>query len=241
GIVCIGGMIFGLTRLDDWLARSPFFVIQKIGVEGNKRLSKEEIIISSGVKVGQGLYALDPAKATERLKTHPWIKEVTVSRRPPHGVLIRVVEREPTAMITLGGRLYAIDRDTVLMPMTSSIPELPLFTGVRPDSFRVGRPLRSERLTTLLTFVAKAEEVDETFIRQISDLRPAGWGSVAANLMASGLEVRMRTDDLEEQIDWLKKLLNRSEFHGEDRLAYVDLRFAGQVVVGLEKEVRNRR
>jgi cell division septal protein FtsQ len=241
GALLIGGALLGFTKLDNWLARSPFFKIQKITVEGNKRVGEGEIITYSGLKIGQNLYAVDLDKTLERVKAHPWVKEVTISRRPPHGILIRIVEREPIAMMTLGGRLYAIGRDTVLMPLASSIPELPLFTGVRPDSFRVGRPLRSERLTALLNFVENVREIDKTFMRQISDLRPAGWGSVAVNLMASGLEVRMTTNHLEEQIDRLKKLLDRSEFYGEDKLSYVDLRFTDQVVVGLEKEVRKRR
>lgn len=241
GIALVGGVVLGLHRLDGWLARSPLFAIRKIGVEGNKHLAKEEVISCSGIKLGQGLYAVDLEKVTARVAANPWVKKATVSRRPPQALLIRIVEREPIAMMTSAGRLYAIARDTVAMPLSSSIPDLPLFTNVRPDSFRVGRPLKSERLRVLFDFVDRAREIDETFVTKISDLRPAGWGSVAASLMATGLEVRMKLDGLEEQIDRLKGILNRSEFYGEGRVSYVDLRFADQVVVGLEKGIRNGR
>lgn len=86
-----------------WLTHSPRFAIRDIVVTGNARVTSDEILRRGGVAVGQNVFTLS-LKATEaKIVQDPYIAEAEVRRRLPDGVSIRVVERQPSALVVVNG------------------------------------------------------------------------------------------------------------------------------------------
>ena len=85
------------------------------------------------------LLPLDDPELTRRLarafKMHPWVKRVVrVEASHPAGAEVEVQCREPVAMVTVSGGLFAIDNEGVVLPSADFTPEeaacYPRITGV---------------------------------------------------------------------------------------------------------------
>ena len=58
--------------------------IREVEVEGIHHVTKPEVLERLVLKPGMGLHQVSTAFLAERVRTHAWIKEATVERRPPH-------------------------------------------------------------------------------------------------------------------------------------------------------------
>ena len=77
----------------------------------------------------------------------------------------------------------------------------------------------------------QARQEDGEFCLNISEIQPLAWGSVRLLLVGDGLEVRVPVDRVGETLGVLKTLMQRI-YKEIPEPAYLDLRFAGQAVVG---------
>jgi cell division protein FtsQ len=87
----------------------PLFSLQRFEIAGNERSRTEEILAALESWRGRNLVMLDLAPVAERLAKHPWVERVTLSKRFPDGLSIRIVERRPVALLRENGRLLWLD------------------------------------------------------------------------------------------------------------------------------------
>jgi cell division protein FtsQ len=76
----------------------PRFALRRFEVTGNVRARTEEILAVAGEWNGRNLVALDLAPMAVRLSGHPWIERITLSKRFPDGLSVRVTERRAVAL-----------------------------------------------------------------------------------------------------------------------------------------------
>jgi len=85
---------FGVSRF----VSGPRFALRRFEVTGNVRTRTEEILAVTGAWSGRNLVALDLAPIAARLSGHPWIERVTLSKRFPDGLAVRITERRAVAL-----------------------------------------------------------------------------------------------------------------------------------------------
>lgn len=90
----LGGSLFALERFD---------------VSGNERARTEEVLKALEPWRSKNLIALDLSPLADRLARQPWIERVTLSKRFPDGLSVRVSERRAVALLREGGRLFWLD------------------------------------------------------------------------------------------------------------------------------------
>jgi cell division septal protein FtsQ len=78
--------------------------LESLAIQGNDRLSHEEIADATGVAPGSPLTDIDNEAVEMRLTSHPWIRAAQILRLPPSTLLVRVEERRPAARLAGGGR-----------------------------------------------------------------------------------------------------------------------------------------
>ncbi len=88
--------------------------VQQVKVTGESQLSEQQILAAAQVPTGAHLARLDLAAIRSRVGALAPVRRVDVSRDWPHGVLIKVTERTPVAVVEIGGRLHAMDAEGVL-------------------------------------------------------------------------------------------------------------------------------
>ncbi len=115
---------------------SPRFQITELRIEGNKRLSRSEILSVLGVDAGSNIFDRAPVELREALEHHPWIRSASVSRRLPGFLHVTVKERDAVLLAELDG-VYLVSGDGEVFKRlaVSDAVDLPLLTGLNVDRF----------------------------------------------------------------------------------------------------------
>ena len=211
---------------------------------GGRLVSGREVLSVGELGEGDNIYALDLQEVAGRIETMPWIKRARVQRKPPSRLEIVVVERRRLAWLD-AGRVLAVDGEGVVLPGERYAEEgradldLPLVGGIglQADSLEVGAPVDSDELRRLLDWWQQARVYDADLCMSVSEIRPGPEGGVRLLLVGDGLEVRLPGDRVKDRLKVLRGSLTRVYRECPDP-AYIDLRFAGQVVVGSRSAAR---
>ena len=118
-----------------FVMRSPNFNVKHVRVEGQKRLTVNEVMEVAGVSRGPNVLSLKTDEVAKQLVTHPWIASARVERELPDRLVLSIVERQAVAQLALGA-LYLVDRKGELFKRVESGESFdwPVFTGlVRED------------------------------------------------------------------------------------------------------------
>jgi len=76
----------------------PHFATRRFEITGNSRARTEEILTALSEWNGRNLVSLDLAPLATKLAAHPWIDRVTLTKRFPDQLSVRVTERRAIAL-----------------------------------------------------------------------------------------------------------------------------------------------
>lgn len=157
------------------LAFSPLLDVETVTVEGTTPDRVAAVVRASGVTRGSPLLGVVPGRVESRLEAEPWIAGVTVERRLPGTVRIRIVPRVPVGWARVGERVLVVDGtgQVVARPETppAGVPELlgvarpaPLGGRIRPGALgavaaAMGAELRGR--------IATVERTDTGYVAQV--------------------------------------------------------------------------
>ena len=110
--------------------QSKSFAVNEIVVFGNSHVDQEVIIKHSRLKKGSNIFTVDLEGAAIGVKSHPWVKGVTVKRRFPDKIIIHVVERTATAVVRQRGLRLMDPSGEVFKSLDPGDPvDMPVVTG----------------------------------------------------------------------------------------------------------------
>lgn len=98
-----GASSYGLYR---YVSTSQRFRVAHVSVEGAKHRTEEAIVRQAGVTPGVNVFSIDLDSAKKALLNDPWVEHAEVRRKLPGTISIKITERTPTAIVTLGGVAY---------------------------------------------------------------------------------------------------------------------------------------
>ena len=109
--LCAGAAL--LAAVSAWLLTSPRLGVSRVEVVGANTVPNSLIVWQAAIPDGANIIRLRCGRVARRVAALPAIRSASVSRRPPHTVVIRVVEREPLLRVPgPAGPLY-LDRDGI--------------------------------------------------------------------------------------------------------------------------------
>ena len=113
----------GLLALLAWvLLGSSLLAVRQVSVTGESRLTGPQILAAAGIATGTPLARLDTDAVGSRVRQLPPVADVSVTRDWPHGVRLRIVERQPVAGVRQGRAVTLLDRGGVALASTASLP-----------------------------------------------------------------------------------------------------------------------
>ena len=217
----------GIQNAYSSLADSDFFLIAHIRVEKNTMMSEAAIVALSQLQVGTNLFANDITAAKERLEQHPMVKKVLLHRELPETLVIGIEERQPVGLLNTSEGLVGLDESGKIFPLPPAAQvDLPILTGVDLQRDEDGASVRA-----LAKFVTELQNRTPAFWREISEIRTDTPHSATVYLVADDLALRMRFENPEQQVRNFRAYTQATSGIGTD-LAYVDLRYRDQVVLG---------
>ncbi len=232
-IVGLAALAWGLTMvtremgpiLQGWLE------IREVEVEGIHHVTKPEVLERLVLKPGTGLHQVSTAFLAERVKTHAWVKEATVERRPLHLLHVTVLERTPAAIIRSGGDYWLSDESGYLLAKLGKQHDqtLPLLTGLEPQSLQRGE---ARVRNAVQSGVVLAKLIANTLDGRVEvDLTNSS--NVVAS--ANGVRFQFGADSLVDQWERFRKVkpsFNTASFDGRKReVSEIDLRYDNRVIV----------
>jgi len=117
--------------IHDVLTQSGYFTAKDIIIEGGQRLSQEQIAEQARLKAGMNILAANLTVARKRLLSHPWIEEAEVIREIPCGLIIRIKEHAPLAIVDLGRKFLINEKGEIFKQWAPSDPvNLPVVSGL---------------------------------------------------------------------------------------------------------------
>jgi len=191
-----------------WLADGDVLRVGAIRFQGVSRASEAELLALLPVKVGDNILSADVAAAERALARHAWVKEAEVHRRFPPALEIRVVEREPRALVDLGG-LYLVDREAQVFKRASPGDglDLPLITGFARDDYVQRRgdlePLLAGALALLDAYAS--DGLGE--VAPLSEIHVDADEGLTLYVGEEGTQVRLGIGDLPQKLSRLHRVL----------------------------------
>lgn len=122
---------------------SPLFNVKTILVEGNKRISTEQIISLSKISIDTNTFKISNNTVTKQIKDNVYIEEVEIRRELPSTIILNVKEREPAYLIEYANGYVCVDKKGNILSISEEKQELPILQGIETpnDNFVVGNRL----------------------------------------------------------------------------------------------------
>ncbi|WP_193596323.1 FtsQ-type POTRA domain-containing protein [Microbacterium sp. YJN-G] len=163
-------------------AYSPLFAIREITVAGVRSLDPAVVQTALEGQLGAPLALVDAGAVRSALSEFPMIESYALEARPPHELLVRIVERTPIGVIRSDDGFTLVDAAGVALATTpqrpDGQPELSISGGTDSAAFRsaglVVRSLPAE-LRAQVTEVNASSADDVTLALQ--DGKTIVWGS----------------------------------------------------------------
>ncbi|MGA3323903.1 MAG: FtsQ-type POTRA domain-containing protein [Terriglobia bacterium] len=238
-IVVLLPVAFAGYGLATFALTSPHFVLtspEDIVVVGNHFVSREEVLgalglpLTGDLKTGTNVFRMSLDVRRRGVETLPWVREASVTRVLPHGLLVHITERTPVAYANVGGRVSLVDGDGMLLekPENGAF-DFPVLYGLENlasiDERRARLALYQEFMRQLGVEVPRAGwMISEVYLTDAEDLRA---------LLISGQQTVQvhfgQKDFLERFRNFLALLPEIQKSNG--KLDSVDLRYRNQVIV----------
>ena len=232
-IIGLAALAWGLTMvtremgpvLQGWLE------IQEVEVEGIHHVTKPEVLERLVLKSGMGLHQVSTAFLAERVRTHAWIKEATIERRPLHLLHVTVLERTPAAIIRTGADHWLSDENGYLLVKLGKQDDqtLPLLIGLDPQSLQRGE---AGVRNAVQSGVVLAKLIANTLDGRV-EVDLANPSNVVAS--ANGVRFQFGDDSLVDQWERFRKVkpsFKTASFDSPKRtVSEIDLRYDNRVIV----------
>lgn len=242
GAVAAGFWVYSQwPRWRHWsMAGERLFPLKEIQITTPLRaVTREEILLRSGLRAGQNLLSIDLAKVRRALEEIPYAADVSVERVMPHVLRIGIVERQPVARVrlysrygeeSLEARICYLDAEGMVMPGGTEAAGgrdpfagevLPEVVGVNPPELVLGQETGDLRLRWALRLIEVYRQLrldQQTALRRI-DLTETG---VLHVTLDNGVRATLGPDELPRQLLRLFYLQEVGRANGR-RLLQVDL------------------
>lgn len=228
-LALVGAAIY--VDLKRYLKDSDRYRVGFVEVAGNDRASDDRIIQSSGIRIGAPIFSIRLKEAAEHIIQHPRVKHAEVAVTVPNHVSIRVVERQPLALVVFNSvvfnKPYELDDEGVILGECKKgvSPEGPIISGVkRPELVTEGATLTGDGLEEALQLwrIFSSDAIAKELT--VSEIDISERDSLIMILTNKRYEIRWPRKNIEECLYRLTLLWKETDGFPAVR-QYIDLRF----------------
>ncbi|WJL95390.1 FtsQ-type POTRA domain-containing protein [Microbacterium sp. ET2] len=146
--VSVIGAILVVAGVTAAVAYSPLFAVERVRVVGAVQLDAGGVEAALASQLGTPLPLVDEAAIQDTLSDFPFVQSYTLEARPPHELVVRIVERTPIGAIASASGYSVVDAAGVVLSASTEPPPgepvLDVRGGVDGDAFAaVGRVMRA--------------------------------------------------------------------------------------------------
>lgn len=214
-----------------YIFQDEHFLLNKVVVTGNKRISEAEILSLSGVSAGKNSFQLDLENISKNITRNPWVEKALVRRDLPSGLTIEVTERELFARVFWRGELFLVDAKGFIIAKLSEkeYPDLPLLAGAGEERPDLGGQVFPKIFLTGLHLLKYAGET-KLFEDPVAGLRIENKYEMSLITRKNKTEIRVDTQDLPKKLSRLRAIFDYARMEGKS-IKSIDLCYEKKAVV----------
>ena len=211
--------------------RRRFARLSNVQVEGNRYLDAPRVVKAAGLTIGQDLFAIDLERVRQKLLLEPRVAAAEVARRPPRGLRLKIVEREPVLLVDHGVP-WEIDSAGVLLPPLQSgvVADVPLLVGPHFEGLAGGVQVDREAVRRGLAWVEALSARELQLSGQVSELDVSDPDHTRLTLLDGTRVVAGGLPPGASRLSALRVVIADLRQRGT-AASEVDLRFENQVIV----------
>lgn len=135
------------------LASSEIFNVKEISVTGIDKLTQNEIISFSNIKIEDNIFKINFGKTKNLIEENSYVEEVFIKRKFPNKIEIEIKERNVKYMLQLAESYIYIDGQGYILEISKDKKEVPILLGIFTDLSNIesGDRLAKEDLIKLNT------------------------------------------------------------------------------------------
>lgn len=120
-------------------AYSPLFAVESITVVGTEQLDQAQVVAALEGQIGTPMPLVDESAVKAALVAFPLVESYTLEARPPHELVVRIVERTPIGVVETRAGATVVDAAGVALSTAADapagLPVLDIRGGVGSDAF----------------------------------------------------------------------------------------------------------
>ena len=232
GVLVLGTLVVGGV----WWVHPPLlelshFQVNDIQVLGNSHVTPEEVRSQLRLQAPVNVFQVDLEELAGRIMAHPWIRNASIQRRLPLGLIVTVEERQPVGFL-LTGKTCLLSADGLILEEVKGRPPrvLPRIRPVARVKCRVGQHLDDPHLLGGLELLGALREAPVLRQHQVEQVAVEANGNYTLRLAKAQPILRFGQADPLRQLTRLDIAL-RHRGQKLESFAYVDLRFPGWVIL----------
>lgn len=129
---------------------SPLLSVREIDVVGGRNVEPADVASISNLGSDDNLLLVSPARLAAQVEQLPWVHDAKVDRKLPGTVRVRIQERKPSMVLSVGGRQWTLDRMGNVLAEGSAAKNLPALAGVTPHDVEAGTRITQPEVTDAL-------------------------------------------------------------------------------------------
>ncbi|MFF8188658.1 FtsQ-type POTRA domain-containing protein [Microbacterium sp. NPDC016588] len=164
-------------------AYSPLFAVERVDVVGTSQLDAATVADALSSQVGTPLAMVDDSAVKAALVRFPLVESYTLEARPPHDLVVRIVERTPVGVVQTPAGYTLVDAAGVVLSTTPTAPDgqpvIDAAGGTDAEPFHaVGRVMRAlpDGIRSQVTAVSATTPDDVTLTLGATGTKVV-WGS----------------------------------------------------------------
>lgn len=208
----------------------PFFTLSEIKLIGAKYLTQEDIMKIGNIYMGEQLFRLETDVVQSRLSKDLRIEEVSVRRRLPHTLEIKIKERQPLAIIQCDYGYLDLDHNGTVIDSYKTIKtmQIPMITGAEIRDLYIGDAVEDEHVKKILEFL---QILKEDALNQLSEIAIVQENYIVMyTATAQPVQIRIgKLERLDEKAKLTEDFLRDLETNPRN-VEYVDFNYTAPVI-----------
>lgn len=202
--------------------------IDDVTLEGRYKTSKEDILRVIELKRGDNILNINLKDICDKVKTLPWVRNATVSRRYfPNVIHISIREKKVKSIWQYKNEFYPIDEDGKIIE-TEYVPQKNILQIVGEEA--------PQHINALLKIIEKDEELFSR-VKVANFISKRRWNLTFDDVL-NGIIVKLPEKEVDKA--W-KKLVKLDKTRGilKRKLTFIDLRLKNKVIVKINNNDNN--
>lgn len=145
-----------------FLITSELFDIGSVKIENNSYYTVEQVKDKAGIKNGENIFKLKKNDIKDKLLKDPYFENVTIKRKLPSTIVIKVTERTEQAAVPNKGTYIIIDPNGLVLRKADTEPKITIIEGLTLKKAKAGKPLEVEENSILTDTLGMLESMEDS-------------------------------------------------------------------------------